>query len=128
MCCSCQRTDGIKAWLELKEEEDEKKFAKEKEKREKEEVFNIINEERTARNADRQRMNELKKLQKLKKREEDVDSGVIKETEMIVKDLTMIVETKGMVKPRLCKECEFCIKEKDCACDCENCHEVRIYK
>ena len=46
---SCQRTDGIKAWLEEKEEEKEKEFQKAKSQREKAEEFNTINEERNAR-------------------------------------------------------------------------------
>jgi hypothetical protein len=76
---SCQRTDGIKAWLETKEERENREFKKAQTMREKEEEMLIKDEERNARNAGRQRMNEMRKLDKLKKKQDSevVDPQVI---------------------------------------------------
>ena len=46
---SCQRTDGIKAWLETKEERENKEFEKQKTRREKEEENLLAANERNAR-------------------------------------------------------------------------------
>ena len=121
---SCQRTDGIKAWLETKEEEEIKRLEKEEKKREKEDQLNKIAEGRIARNAERQRENEMKKLEKLKKRNSVADSEAIQETEFILRELTEIIDNKGMVSIP-CQDCQDCKdKNKVCSCQCKACVEV----
>ena len=93
---SCQRTDGIKAWLETKEEKEIKRLEKEERRREKEDQLNKITEGRVARNAERQRENEMRKLEKLMKRNSILDSGAIKESEFILKELNEIIDNKGI--------------------------------
>lgn len=94
---SCQRTDGIKAWLESKEEEEIKRLEKEEKKREKEAQMNRITEERITRNAERQKENEMRKLEKLKRRTSILDVGAIEETEFILRELNEIIDNKGVV-------------------------------
>ena len=72
---SCQRTDGIKAWLETKEEQDIKDKEREERRREKEDQQNKILEGRVERNAERQRASEMRKLDKLKRRNSVSDTG-----------------------------------------------------
>ena len=89
---SCQRTDGIKAWLETKEEKEIKRLEKEERRREKEDQLNKITEGRVARNTERQRENEMRKLEKLIKGNSVLDSGAIEESEFILKELNKIIE------------------------------------
>ena len=50
---------------------------------------------------------------------------MIEEVEVVVKELTEIVANKGTNIIKLCRECEECLREKECRCGCENCKEVR---
>ena len=120
---SCQRTDGIKAWLESKEEEEIKRLEKEEKKREKEAQMNRITEERITRNAERQKENEMRKLEKLKRRTSILDVGAIEETEFILRELNEIIDNKGVVNVN-CEECQDC-NEGNCLCQCTQCQEVR---
>ena len=109
---SCQRTDGIQAWLDIKEEKETKRLEKEERRREKEEQLHRITEERIARNAKRQRENEMRKLEKLMKRNSITDHGVIEETEVILRELNEIIDNKGAVKVA-CQDCQLydCISQ-----------------
>ena len=64
---SCQRTEGIFAWLEMREEKLKKQFQKEREKREKEEMQHKETDARNRRNAERQKGVEQKMRKKLTK-------------------------------------------------------------
>ena len=121
---SCQRTDGINAWLEIKEEKQAKRLEKEERRRKKERQLNKVAEERIARNAERQRENEIKKLEKLMKKNSVSDQGVIVETEFILKELTEIIDNKGVANIA-CQDCQACKGEiLACQCQCRNCEEV----
>ena len=88
--------------------------------------MNKIAEGRIARNAERQRENEMKKLEKLKKRNSVADSEAIQETEFILKELTEIIDNKGMVSIP-CQDCQDCRdKNKLCSCQCKACTEVSM--
>ena len=100
---SCQRVDGIKAWLETKEEKEIEHLEKEERRREKEDQLNKITEGRVARNAERQRENEMKKLEKLMKRNSILDSGAIEESEFILRELNRIIDNKGVANLLLVK-------------------------
>ena len=58
---SCQRTEGICAWLDLKAEKERIQLEKEQRKREKEEHLIVMAKERNIRNEKRQRENKMKK-------------------------------------------------------------------
>ena len=121
---SCQRTDGIKAWLEIREEKEIKRLEKEERRREKEDQLNKITEGRVARNAERQRENEMRKLEKLMKRNSILDSGAIEESEFILKELNEIIDNKGVLNLP-CEDCQDCKRGTDgCQCQCRNCEEV----
>ena len=121
---SCQRTDGIKAWLDSKEEKEKKQLEKEEKRKEKEEVFLKIAEGRIARNAERQRNIELRKLEKLMKRSSILDQEAIEETRFTLRELNEVISNKGAVSVA-CQDCSAC---KDlvltCECQCRNCEEV----
>ena len=121
---SCQRTDGIKAWLELKEEKETKRLEKEEKRKEKEDVFHKITEGRIARNAERQRDIELRKLEKLMKRNSILDQEVIEETQFNLRELDQIIDNKGAVNVA-CQDCQACQgNTAACQCDCTNCDKV----
>ena len=121
---SCQRTDGIKAWLVIKEERETKQLEKEEKRKEKEEVFHKITEGRIARNAERQRDIELRKLEKLMKRNSILDQEVIEETQFNLRELDQIIDNKGAVNVA-CQDCQACQgNTAACQCDCTNCDEV----
>ena len=121
---SCQRTDGIKAWLETKEEQDLKEKEREERRREKEDQRNKILEGRVERNAERQRASEMRKLDKLKRRNSVSDTGAIQETEFILKELNEIIDNKGAVSVA-CQDCQDCRPGGPaCQCQCRNCDEV----
>ena len=58
---SCQRTEGIFAWLDMKAENERKQLEKEQRKREKEEHLKNMARERNIRNEKRQTENKIKK-------------------------------------------------------------------
>ena len=123
---SCQRTDGIKTWLDSKEEKEKKQQEKEEKKKEKEEVFLKIAEGRIARNAERQRNIELRKLEKLMKTNSILDQEAIEETRFTLRELNEVISNKGAVSIA-CQDCAACKgSEVACQCQCSNCEEVRI--
>ena len=121
---SCQRTEGIKAWLETKEEKEKKALEKEEKRKEKEEVFIKITEGRIARNAERQRDIELRKLEKLMKQNSILNEDAIEETQFTLRELNVVIDNKGAVNVA-CQDCEACQGQvAACQCECNNCDEV----
>jgi len=131
---SCQRTDGIDAWLEIKTDKETKRMEKESRQRDKKKVLNDITEERNSRNAERQRSFELKQLKKLVKEDSTINQDMIEEKEIIIKELEVIIDNKGALELP-CENCEVCRKEKDpaqkekecCKCICRTCEETRAF-
>ena len=123
---SCQRTDGIQAWLETKEEQEQKRQEKEEKRKQKEEVFLKITEGRIARNAERQKSIELRKLQKLMKRNSVLDREAIEETQHHLEELNEIIQNKGALNVA-CRDCLACKEQTGCLCECQNCEEVQYH-
>lgn len=124
---SCQRTDGIDAWLEIKSEKETKRMEKEERKRDKKKVLNDFTEERNARNAERQLDFELKQLQKLTSEDSQENQVMIEEKEDQIKNLENILVNKGALSPP-CDECNACNNEKEvCQCFCGLCQERRDF-
>jgi len=122
---SCQRTDGIDAWLEIKTEKDNKRMEREERQRDRKKILNDITEERNTRNAERQKSFELKQLKKLVKEDSFVNQEMIKEKETIIKDLDEIIDKRGSTLPS-CDNCAPCKNSKEvCKCFCRSCEETR---
>jgi len=126
---SCQRTDGIDAWLEGKEEEKVKRMEREERKREKQDILNKVTEERIARNAERQKEIELRNLKKLIKEDSILNQDMIEEKEVIIKDLNTLIDNKGSLNPS-CADCQDCSKGSlpGCQCQCRACEQARTAK
>ena len=124
---SCQRTDGIDAWLEGKEEEKVKRMEREERKREKQDILNKVTEERIARNAERQKEIELRNLKKLIKEDSILNQDMIEEKEVIIKDLNTLIDNKGSLNPS-CVDCQDCSKGSlpGCQCQCRACEQVKL--
>ena len=115
---SCQRTEGIFAWLEMKEEREKKHFEKERKRREKEEELQKYTVERESRNEERLRKYELKKRDNQMK--ENPRNLMGKETK---KGSNERINLKEAAKPAM-KNCATCKRNKP-VCQCQEKNEVR---
>ena len=115
---SCQRTEGIFAWFEIKEAREKKHFEKERKRREKEEELQKYTAERKSRNEERLRKYELKKRDNQMK--ENHRNLMGKETK---KGSNERINLKEATKPAM-KNCATC-KRKKAVCQCQEKNEVR---
>ena len=112
---SCQRTEGIFAWLEMKDEKERKQFEKEQRRREKEEQLQIETEQRNFRNEERPRENEMKKREKLMKKNIENNNDRFEKETML--NLNQQIETKKVTKSvhDICSAC----KSNKAGCKCK---------
>ena len=73
------------------------------------------------RNAERQRLTECRKLERLR-RDTEADLDEIEEKEVLVRELTGLIDNKGGVAD--CSNCDSCKAKEDCDCQCGHCDEV----
>ena len=113
---SCQRTEGIFAWLENQEEKEKKRVAKEERKREKEEYLKTMTKERNKRNELRQKEKKTMHNSKMEKKD-NKNNNFDSENKNLPRDQTETIRTQNKLNPPVptCTACKM--NKANCICD-----------